>query len=280
MASDLGNKPESDFIIRLAGHGIKPWAVPLRVLGRVLAAVQRLVDQRDDLADTDESEEQLERLQVDEENRTLKLLKVTAQSAGYAVSSTNRQTTLSILRDTGRGIEKPSLTNWQPSAISSIDDLSQIAKQLGCVIEFREITKGKSHGDVIAIIRPETSAEIRSRAFVHGHTSVVGKLERVGGATAMRCGIHVQDRPRMLFCNVANTDLVRELGKHIYADVVLTGEAVWYRFNNQLKSLTVSAFSPVKTESFSEIAKQINLAGGSAWDTIPDPTAFIREMRS
>ncbi len=281
MGSNTSKKPEADFFIRLHGGNIKPWRVPLRVLGRILAAVQRLVDQRDDLADIDVSEEEGDLPENQgSETRTLQLLKVTSGSAGYAVSSESRQTTLAVLSQTGREINRPDSAEWHPSAISSIDELSQIARHLGCTIEFRETEKGKLYGDIIAMIRPETSAEIKKRAFIHGHTAVLGKLERVGGATAMRCGIHVQNRPRMLFCNVASSELVRDLGKCIYADVVLTGEAVWYRFNNQLKSLTVTSFSPAKIEPFDDIARKIREVGGAAWDAIPDPSAFIREMRS
>jgi hypothetical protein len=280
MGIETGKKPDPDFVIRLHGGNVKPWRVPLRVLGRILSAVQRLVDQRDDLAysEMDDSEE-VSTESPGLETRTLKLLKVTSASAGYAVASADREQTLAVLTETGRGIQAPDATRWHPSSVSSIEELSQTARQLGCIIEFRTVAKGKSQGDVIAMIRPETSDEIQKRAFINGHTSVYGKLERVGGATAMRCGIHVQGRPRMLYCSVANEDLIRELGKYIYSDVVLTGEAVWYRFNNQIKSLSVTSFSPAKTEPFSEIAKKLRIAGGDAWDAIPDPTTYIKEMR-
>lgn len=287
MENGSAKKPDPDFLIRLVGNNLKPWRVPLRSLGRILGAVQRLVDQRDDLVDLEGGEEILTEEIVAEEpesivvgSRTLQLIDIKAASAGYAVACRDSQRTLSLLRETGQGINAPAETNWHPSTISSIDDLSQVARQLGCVVEFRERGKGKSLGDVIATIRPETGSEIRRRAFTYGHTSVYGRLEGVGGATAKRCRIHVHNRAKMLFCDVISTELIRELGKYIYADVVLTGEAVWYRFNNQLKSLNVSAFDPAKTESFAEISKQIRDAGGSAWDKIADPEAYIREMRS
>jgi hypothetical protein len=271
-------KPNPDFLIRLVGRDMKPWRVPLRVLNRILGAVQRLVDQRDDLVDIDECDEPVE--QLVQESRTLQLIGIKSLSAGYAVKSENRKVTLSVLTETGRGIDAPDKASWRPSSISSVEELSQTARQLGCVIEFREIEKGKPLGPIIAMIRPETASEVTRRAFRTGRTSVVGRLERVGGATAMRCGIHVQGRPKMLFCDVASTDLVRELGKLLYTDVVLTGEAVWYRSTGQLKSLNVSYFNPAKTESFAEVAKLIRAAaGGNAWDAIADPAAYIREMR-
>jgi hypothetical protein len=270
-------KPQPDFLIRLIGSNVKPWSVPMRSLGRVLAAVQRLVDQRDDLADADEEEKSVD--VSEDETRTLRLLSVRADSAGYAVASKNKQVTLSILRETGRSIEEPNTANWHPSTVSSLDDLSQIAKQLGCHIELRSIDDSGSSGDVIAVIRPSTFAEVQQRAFVRGHTSVYGRLERVGGATACKCGIHVRGRPKMLFCEITNPDLVCELGKYIYSDVVLSGEVVWYRFDQQIKTMFVSSFSPAKTELISEVAKKIRDAGGCAWDNIADPEAFSREMR-
>lgn len=57
MTAIANKRPSPDFVIRLAGNDIKPWLVPTRTLSRVLAAVQRLVDQRDDLVDADEEEE-------------------------------------------------------------------------------------------------------------------------------------------------------------------------------------------------------------------------------
>jgi hypothetical protein len=270
------DSPKPDFLIRLDGADVKPWLVPMRALSRVLAAVQRLVDQRDDLADDQEETGDF----LDTETRTLRLLAVKAGSAAYAVTSENRQVTLGVLRETGQSLDAPEKALWHPSAVSSIDDLSQIAKQLGCVIEFREHKEGKRFGDVIAMIRPESIRTVQQRAFTHGRTSVRGKLERIGGATEAKCAIRVPGRHRLLFCRVASLDLTRELGPHIYSDVVLTGEAVWYRFNNQLKSLNVSSFSPAKTKSFADVAMEVRAAGGNAWDEILDPDAFIREMRS
>jgi hypothetical protein len=276
MVTDVP-KPDAHLLIRLVGHDLKPWFVPLRVLNRVLGAVQRLVDQRDDLVDVDEDEEPVE--QLSQGGTTLQLIGVKSLSAGYAVASHNRKVTMGVLAETGRGIESPDQMNWRPSSISSLEELSQTARQLGCIIEFRETSKQKTLGPVVAMIRPDTAALVTRRAFRHGRTSVVGRLERVGGATAKRCGIHVQGRSKMLVCSVATAELVRELGKLIYTDVVLTGDATWYRSTGQMKSMTVNYFNPVKTESFAEIAKQIRAAGGNAWDAIPDPEAYIREMR-
>src|SRR5688572_16372520 len=115
MGDAANKKPNPDFLIRLVGPDLKPWAVPMRALTRILAAVQRLVDQRDELADVDESEVPVS--PVLGEIRTLRLLSVTSGSASYGVSSIDPEPTLSILRGTGRALESPEISQWRPSTI-------------------------------------------------------------------------------------------------------------------------------------------------------------------
>lgn len=275
---NVGAQPSPDFVIRLDGD-IKPWLVPMRSLSRILSAVQRLVDQRDDLEDV-EPEKPGESIEdTVQANRTLQLLTIKAGSANYAVSSENKFATLAVLHETGKSIEAPERALWHPATISSLDELSHMASQLGVVIEIRSPGKGKTLGDVIAKIRPETASDVRGRAFRTGHTSVVGELQGVGGATEMKCRIRVRGRNRLLYCGVASNQLIREMGMFIYADVLLSGNAIWYKSNNQLKTLTVTSFSPTKTGSLTDVAKRIRKAGGDVWDRIADPDAYIREMR-
>ena len=87
MAGTVQRKrPETDFVVRLVGSNIRPWAVPMRSLARVLEAVQRLIDQKDEGEDRGvEGQES----QADS-GRLLHLVDVKSKSAGYAVSSPNR----------------------------------------------------------------------------------------------------------------------------------------------------------------------------------------------
>ena len=169
-------RPSPDFVIRLTGNGIKPWLVPTRTLSRVLGAVLCLVHQKDDLADDEDDEsEAIEGSAAP--GRTLKLLTITSHSAAYAVSAQYTDTTLSLLRDTGTAIQSGP-AQWHPATVSSLAELSQIAKTLNCVIELRS-ADDRGRGDVLAVIGPSTSKDVQQRAFVFGQTSVYGRLERV-----------------------------------------------------------------------------------------------------
>lgn len=210
----------------------------------------------------------------------LRLIQVRDSSASYAVASVDGQSALGIIAETAQSIASPEDSEWRSGTISSLKELSEIAKSLRCTIEFRRPAEGRKYGDVIAKITPATFEAVAGSAFVTGHTSVYAKIERVGGATQMHCGIRLPNRPRkMVICRVVGEKLVRELGQFMYENVVVSGEATWIRHNWQLKHLVITSFDPPKKSTFEEVFKRVYEAGGDAWDRIPDPDRFIAEMR-
>jgi hypothetical protein len=116
-------------------------------------------------------------------------------------------------------------------------------------------------------------------AFITGPTSIFGKIERVGGATEMHCGIHLANQVRMVICRVATEDLVRQLGRYMYQNVMLSGEATWLRHNWHIKHFKITGFESPKTGSIRDALRRIHDAGGKAWDGIKDPAKYIKEMR-
>lgn len=274
MIAAAKKKPDAAFVIRLVGPGIRPWAVPLRSLAKVLDAVQRLTEQRDDSVDDDSAgESEVQR----ESGAILHLLNVKSSSAAYGVAARNQEEALGMLRCVQASIDKPHDADWLDSTLSSVKDMSDIARALNCEIEFCDT--GKT-GNVIARIAPTTYGEIERTAFIHARTSVYAKIERLGGATEMHCGIRLPNAPRkMVHCRVSNADLVRELGQYMYQEVVLTGQATWLRHNWRLKRIVIDSFEPPKKGSIMEALRRSHEAGGCVWDQIDDPEALIAEMR-
>lgn len=278
-------KPDVDFVIRLVGSRLRPWEVPMRRLTSALDAIQRLMDI------DEEPEEEATGVTLDEESQkpegaepgplvALRLLAVRSSSATYQVASDNREYALSMLSQTGRSIESPEQSDWPSHKLSAIADLSAIASALDCQVELRGAQNGSKHGKVFAVIRPDTYSNIARGAFIRGSTSVMARLERVGGAEKMRCGIRLPEHPRMVFCQVATAELVRELGKYIYQDVVVSGEATWFRYGWRLKTILIHSFEPPKVGSIVTALEEIHKAGGHAWDNVFDPESRIAEMRS
>lgn len=278
MEQRPNRKPGADFLVRLVAPGLKPWLVPMRTLARICEATQRLVEQSDDGAEDDRALSKFLPHGKDPSS-ALRLISVTSSSAGYQVAAPRHEGAVNVIRQLGRSINDPVDVNWSAGALSSIQELTDVAKSLGCEIEFREPGSGKVLGPVIAKISPSTYSEISEMAFVFGPTSIFGKIERVGGATEMHCGVHISGQPRMVICRVASEDLVRQLGQYMYQEVMLSGQATWLRQSWQIKHFEITGFEPPKVGSIRDALRRIHEAGGSAWDKVADPDDFIREMR-
>ncbi|MBN2563935.1 MAG: hypothetical protein JXQ75_23720 [Phycisphaerae bacterium] len=250
----------------------------MRTLTKVLDAVQRLVDQREDAGEDDGSD--TGKPHAEALSATLHLLDVKSKSAAYAVASPDQPDAIKTLSDVGASINAPDGAEWTSPTLSSLEALSQSAKSLGCEIEFREPGRHGAYGGVIARITPMTYSEVCTSAFIFGRTSVYARIERVGGATAMHCGIRLPDSPRkMVICRVANNELVRELGRHMYDHCILSGNATWVKHNWKLRTLVIDAFEPPKTGSVMDALRRAHDAGGYAWDAVADPEKAIAEMR-
>jgi len=280
MATIGNKKPKVDFVIRLVGTGMRPWVVPMRSLTRILDAVQRLVEQREETDEESPESGEPTKAGVDHSERILRLLDVKSGSAVYNVAAFDGTSALQVLTDTAASIRSPTKSEWGSATISSIQELSEVAKSLGCEIEFRQADGGKQFGGVIATINATTFGLISASAFVSGETSVYGKIERVGGAVEMHCGLRLPDHPRkMIICRVVGGDLVRELGRYLYQSVIVNGKATWIRSTWQLKRMVITSFEPPKTGSVRNALEQIYEAGGNAWDKVKNPTAMVNGTR-
>lgn len=269
------NKPKADFEIRLVAQGIKPWGVPMRALTRALNAVQRLMEPMDE----DELQDEKKQPEKDiEPTDPLHLIGVVSGSARYKIAAKDPDRTIKTLAEAGRALKNPDDEDWSVDFLSPIEELSSIAKSLRCAIEFRE--PGKKDGEIYAIIESGSYAKLAATAFVIGESSVYGYLERVGGATEQRCGLRLPTQLRkMVYCTVDTEELVRQLGQHIYENVLVSGTVTWFRRSWRVKHINITNFEPSKSGSILETLDRIYEAGGKAWDDIDDPEALIAEMR-
>jgi hypothetical protein len=265
-------KPQAEFIIRLVAQGLRPWLVPMRSLTRVLNAVQRLIEH----TEADEAGE----LREDEEAQPLAplhLIGVVSGSAVYSVSALDEGAAVKTLAETARGLRNPDKAEWTSEMLSSIEDLSAVAKALHCNIEFN---RPGSSGESLATITPLSYEEVSRTAFVKGESSICGYLERVGGAIKRHCGLRLPSQPsKMLICPVDTEDLIRQLGQHVYQNVRVSGTVTWLRRTWRVKSVFVKAFEPSKSGSIMDALNRIYEAGGKDWDDVDDADALIAEMR-
>src|SRR5262249_31362146 len=145
---------------------------------------------------------------------------------------------LDRLRVVGRFLEETNEDDDEiEHALSPIRDLSATARSLGCTISFREATGTKA---VLARVEATSYDKIAKALLVTGETSFMGNVQRVGGATDVRCGLRVAFQNRMLICRVGSKEVARAIGNHLYEDVVVQGTAHWLKNTWRIVSFTIS----------------------------------------
>lgn len=275
----MAESKNADFVVRLVGSDVKPWRVPMRTLARLMDAIQRLVEQteEEDADPIPSSDDLLDHVSLG--SNVLKLVGIRSASAGYEIATPFREGALAVLSTTGKSIEDPANAEWSAATISSLKELTEIAKAMGVKVEVRKPNKAGRLGDVIAKITPTTYDAIAAAAFVRGQTTLFGTIERVGGASAARCAVRVPEQTKLVYCNVGTDELAKRIGQYLYQDISLHGEATWLRANWRITNFDINSFDPPKTGSLNDALRDIWKAGGKAWDKVDDPAAFIAEMR-
>lgn len=266
----LAKKPTPTFEVRFVGPDVIPERLPIRQVNDVLSAVQDLASGRDPYEVRHVSPE-----------KGISLAKVRSGSAVYACVSrapdearTNLSRVGTLLSSTdGDELEEDGLI----AALRPIESLSDVAKSVGCRIE---VALTEHRETPLFTIGKDAFRRISERLLLRGETTVVGRVERAGGATQMRCMLRVPGRTRSLFCNVANKSLVQRLGQHLYEQIAATGTATWIHRTWRIYRFTITDFTQPRIGDVNQALKQLHDAGLKAWDEIEDPDAFIQELRS
>jgi hypothetical protein len=251
--------------IRFQGRDISPDKIPITVLARTLSAVHRLAA-GPELAHVGHAH-------IEEE--PLRLLRVKRGSAVFSMGGQPAAVALVRLREVGQVLQKPETIGDKDYMLSPIEELSSIAHRMECEILLREPHVGNG---VLARIRQDSFKNISRSILVSGDTSFVGVVKRAGGATERRAALRVPFQGHLLYCRVASDEVVRQLGQHLYEEVVVSGTARWLKTSWRIVAFTVTGMSQPKPGSFREAVQALREAGAKDWDDVDDPEKFLEEV--
>jgi hypothetical protein len=255
-----------DPVFEVVFQGIYPERIPLGTLSRILSAIQRLASG----ADTDEDDDQPGELPAS--GNQIQLLGVKRGSAVYRFAGDAASHVMQRLRLVGDVLADPGEIGENDYLLSPLERISTSAKTLGCQVVVRK--PGKD-GSVLAEIGPKSFDEIAKSIFVSGETSITGNVQRVGGATDMRCALRVPFQQRLLFCKVKTQTTARTLGDCLYKDVQATGQARWIKSTWHVNAFTVTGVAELKNGSILNAFEAMRDAGGSGWDKFDDPQRVL-----
>ncbi len=262
-------KATPTFEVRFVAPGLALEQIPLRAVSDALSAVQDLASGRDPFETSHVPPE-----------KSIGLVRVRRGSAVYScVSHAPDEARANLAHvgallssEDGHEMEEDGLV----AALRPIELLSGVARSVKCRVEVALMGEQAA----LFVLEGDAFDRISSRLLLHGDTTVVGEVKRVGGATSRRCLLRLPDRRRILYCNVESDDLVRRLGQHLYEQIAATGTATWIHRSWRIYQFTIKDFTQPRLGDPNEAIEQLRNAGLKAWDQIEDPDAFIRELRS
>jgi hypothetical protein len=267
----LKESAEATFEVRFVAPDLLPEKIPLRAVSDALSAVQDLACRRDPYETSHVPPE-----------KGIGLVDVQRGSAVYCCVSHAPDEARANLAHLGmllssQSEQGPVEDETLVTALRPIESLSDVARSIGGRIEVALVDHGQPP---LFAVGEDDFQRISTRLLFRGDTTVVGVVERVGGATSMRCLLRVSGRRRILYCDVETKELVRQLGQHLYEQVAATGSATWIHRTWRIYRFKIRDFTQPCLGEPGEALEQLRNAGLNAWDHIADPDAFIRELRS
>lgn len=248
------------FIIRMAGEGMKPGLVRSREIAEVLEAIEDLVVAESIMKDAS----------VRKDDFVVGLCEIRDQSLGLTFKTTMASLVLSVVTMTGEAINEGRIDTLTEEGIRSLETLSSFSRRHNCNAEFRF----SLDGEPIAKITPETI--IPKTILVEGTTSLLAEVIRVGGKhPRVMLGLA---SGKTLYCDVPER-IAQDLGHKLYNTVTLEGRARW-----NSKTLEVVEFQVYDVHEFSadrpsKILEQVSHFVGSAFSGIKNVPAYVSELR-
>ncbi len=258
-------KQEATFELRFFGGDVTPEKVTVRAVSDALNAVQDLSSGRDPY----------EERRVDYD-KGIGLVRVLKGSAVYRCASRDPVLALKNLRRVKSLVHPNGDEHLEDieTLLNPIQSLSDVAKSLDCKIEIREFGTKKP----LFQVDKEMFSRISERVFVQGPTTLVGRIERAGGSTEMKCAMRITGRRTLLYCDVASKAVVRRLGEQLYQTIAAQGEATWIQPSWRVYKFNIIDFTQPKIGRFSSAMSELRDAGLDAWDQFSSSKEIAEEM--
>jgi hypothetical protein len=222
--------PRPIFSVRFVSDDISPQQVPLRAVNEALSAVQDIASGRDPFVTS----------KVDP-TKAMNLVRVRSGSATYACVSHAPTEAMTNLTRAGALISAEDMVEDSSlvAVLKPLEKLSEVARTLKCRLEVIAAPESTP----LLIVEGNAYDRISKRLLVEGDATVVGRVERAGGATEMRCGLRVPGRHHLLYCGVATRNVVQRLGQHLYEHIAAVGTAKWIHRTRYIYTFKIADFS-------------------------------------
>ncbi|MBA4029794.1 MAG: hypothetical protein C0478_02610 [Planctomyces sp.] len=172
--------------------------------------------------------------------------------------------------------------DWETSTddieaiLPAIRSLSEVSKSHGWKME---VSVPGQIRHPLFVISGHEYGDIEKRILMTGESSIYGRIERVGGASGMKCVLRVSNRKPLLYCSIKSREIAQELGKRLYESIHAKGTSQWIQGSGRLVSFEITSFTQPQFGKAHEAIAALRRAGLSAWDKVESPETVIHGER-
>lgn len=249
------------FTIRLTGEGVHPSLIPASDLAQLLVAAEQTV-----LAiAAREHPEQAEELIVG-------LSEIRDQSIGFAFASNRPEIAQAAYTELVTATSNRLFRSLPARSLEGLRTLTAFSRERKGSTQFWNGATDRPLLDLPS----DFAIEVPAPEYQRGETVIHGKIERVGGVRP-RARIRVSQR-EIVYGDISE-EQSRELGKLLYSEAALRGQATWDAQDGSIAYFRVEEILHHEKTKPSDAFQELRQAANGAYDQIEDIDLFAWRVR-
>lgn len=255
------------FSIRFTGEGIRPRSVPLQELADLLLAAEQTIVEA----------VRHEHPEIATSDLVIGLTQVRDESLGLVFEYDHEEEVSATVQNVLRVIEEDALDALPPKSQAGLKEIVSFTKRKNCTAELNFPTTNAPDEPVGHVeIAPDTVLTFPEPFYLRGETAIFGRVERVGGVDPK---VRIRYRPDTAMSCRIGVDLAKELGAHLYDQVVLTGSATWNATDYSLEYFRASSLVDFVPKSAAAAMDELRDLCSDDYADVDDVQGYVSSQR-
>ena len=249
--------------MRFKGGKLKPECVPLHELAEVLKAIEDVV-----------AESLVAEGGVAKDDLLLGLVSVRGESVDLGFSTSHLAKVVAVLAQIGFAIGSREFRKLPPRTVEPLQVIHKFVEKHDCVAAIHDLQRPTA---ALLEITPDTEI-LPFLSTVKGKTVLYGRVVQVGGKSEGKAVIETSLATKSIKCT-AKVDILRELGRRLYMNVGVSGEAEWNAADLSICSFHIEEVLAYEETPIDIAIARLREAVGNAYDDIDDVPGLVSRLR-
>jgi hypothetical protein len=248
--------------IHFTGEGILPETIRAGEMAEVLSSFEEMVS----------SLVVAEHPKLTKDDLIVGLINIQRGSVRLQFSSQLPEVVIPAFLQISKSVKEQNFNALPGNTIKSLQTFSSFLHKKGCSADF--VTRN-GRENVLATMTPDV--KIAPVEYISGDTTLYGEVIRVGGRDPKAMVESIDGNT--VYCDIANEDLAREVGEHLYLMTKLDGTARWDARSLNLEEFKITKVSEFGNTGIVETFEELSKLAGQFYANVTNVENFISSIR-